>query len=98
MAFAHRLQELHFLEGRDYGDPETYRVVAAELDVELPDLSPLAAMDERHPKVAADFTEARRDGIRSFPTLTVLTDRGARRLPTEYDPDRLLATVRAALA
>ena len=84
---AHGVIEAHFERGADLNDPATYPplLAAAGLDMDVPDLEADAApLWERE----------RRFGIASFPTLMV----DGRALPTEYDPDRVVALVGEAVA
>jgi putative protein-disulfide isomerase len=87
LGLAHAMIEAHFERGADYNDPSTYPPLleAAGLEMEVPDLEGDAS---------ALWARERRLGITSFPTLIA----NGRSLPVEYDPDRLVALVDAALS
>ncbi|WP_210527060.1 DsbA family protein [Rubellimicrobium arenae] len=90
--FAHRVIEVHALEGRDLNKAETYAPLLAEVGLgpELPDIHDAELAE-------AVWAQGRRIGLRSFPTLAVLKDGAARVLPSEYDPERLSALVSKAV-
>ena len=46
LSFAHRLQEMHFEEGRDLNDPRVYAALTYELDV--PEIETEYWSDRRH--------------------------------------------------
>jgi hypothetical protein len=89
--FAHAVIEAHFEAGCDLNDPRPIRRSAARPGLSWP------APDLADPgRAAAAWAEGRAMGVSSFPTLAVLSPRGAEVLPSTYDPDALLALVDAA--
>lgn len=91
--FAHAVIEAHFEAGCDLNDPATYPPLCGRLGLSWP------APDLADPaRAEAAWAEGRAMGVSSFPTLALLSPRGAEVLPSTYDPDALLALVDAARA
>ncbi len=91
--FALRVTDAHFGIGADLNDPVTYAAILGEMGLmlDLPDLndSDLA----QH-----EWQAGRALGLTFFPSLWLHVGGKITRVPVEYDPARLSASLRSALA
>ena len=92
LSFAHRLQEMHFEEGRDLNDPRVYAELTYELDV--PEIETEYWSDRRHLQhvLTPSFATCRAYGITSFPSYVLETDQ---RYPVRcsYEGDELVKEI-----
>jgi putative protein-disulfide isomerase len=71
LAWFHRLQQAFYAEAVDVTDPEAWRPLIAEFDVDADALVELATSEEGKALAWRDFLQARKWGISGFPTLLV---------------------------
>jgi putative protein-disulfide isomerase len=93
--FASALLMAHFAEGDDLNDISVLQRVANEMGLELGDIDP--DPHKLTTKLAQEFAATRGLGIDSYPTLIAEENGQQTRLPTSYDPEEVVRTVRSAL-
>ena len=93
LRFVHKLQAVHFKEGKDLNLPKTYDAVTDALSLPRLETAAIAAATETDPQVAASFNAARNLGVSSFPTCLVIGEDGQKlgRISGVYEPDDFIA-------
>ena len=77
----HRMQEAFYVKGQSLSDASTYRRIADEEGLNADRVVDYLVSDEGYQAAMADFQLAHRLGANSYPTLLLLKDDNAHRLP-----------------
>ncbi len=88
LEYAHRLQEIHFLEAADFNVAETYETLQNRHGFPELDLSAIIGATDDSPEVAKAYARSRRLQISSYPTVLLVDDKDTvlSVLPSTYDP------------
>lgn len=98
--FAHRLQELHYRDGRSMNEIATLQEAAYLSEIALPDMPEYDRVDINHPELSDEIAFGRNLGLNAFPRV-YLFDASidtVRALPAEYEPERFVAMIEAQMA
>lgn len=100
VAFAHRLQEIHFLEGADYNAASTYHSLSQRHSFPALDTDAILGATDDTPLIAEAYARSDRLGIRSYPTVQIVhaNDTVLTTLPSIYDPAKFETIAMSALA
>lgn len=77
---AEAIQRAWYIDGRSLSDPQVYRDIAVDLDLDAAAVAADYADPATRHEAEADFQQVRRLGVDSYPTLLLHTDRGVQRL------------------
>jgi putative protein-disulfide isomerase len=94
--FAHRLQEVHYEDGADLNDPQTYDDLCRAMDLPMLDTGAIVAATLQDPMIRDAFGRCAQLGPQGFPTIFVMDDVGGLvgQIPSTYDPAAFLKTFR----
>ena len=88
---AEAIQIAHFRDGQNLNDAATYVRLFEAYDIDMvPDVP---GPRELRADLAEEFTQSRRMGVASFPTLLFGTDSGVTAIPVTHDHRQLILSV-----
>lgn len=97
LEFAHHLQEIHYENGADLNDPQTYDDACRNLSLPAVDTDAIVGASLQDPLIAAAYARCAALGPRGYPTIFVSDEKdtvvGA--IPSTYDPHAFLQAFRA---
>lgn len=98
--YAHRLQEMHFLEAADFNTAQTYQTLQERHDFPALDISAILNATEDSPAIAHAYARAQRLGVSSYPTVLLVDDSDTvlSVLPSTYNPAAFETVYSAAVA